>query len=171
MTEYIYTETEIKPSVKYAKSLPISDLITLGTKIWNEVRLIDSSEENYYNTYNKYQEFGSSFPLILRWMVQMHRYSEKAFKKFLIKYSTATIETKKDFLILQADYIVYLYEENNHYDKKHVNTYRDYIIKVLLEEEEELKTIQSEVKEELSNIDNEQRKLLYEYIIKQKCMQ
>ena len=94
----------------------------------------------------------------------MHRYSEKAFKKFLIKYSTAKIETKQDFLILQADYIVYLYEENKHYNKKHVNTYREFIIKQLLDEEEQLKNIQNELKTEMDTLDDNKRKRLYEYI-------
>lgn len=169
-TNYIFSETEIKPNLNYAKSLPFNDIIELGNKIWNEVKNNPDiknekkSEEIYYKYYNKYNEFGSSFPLILRWMVQMHKYSEKAFNKFLRKYSTASISSKKDFLILQADYIVYLYEENKHYDKKQVNTYREFIIKQLLEEEEQIKKIDEEVKIELSNLDNEKRKRLYEYI-------
>lgn len=170
---YIFTETEVKPNVNYAKSLPLDDLLSLGNKIWNEVRnnpdIKDEkkSEEIYYSTYNKYREFGSSFPLILRWMVQMSRYSEKAFKKFLMKYSTANISTKKDFLMLQADYIVYLYEENKHYDKKHINAYREFLIKQLLDEEDQMKKIEEELKTELSTIDDEKRKRLYEYIKQQ----
>lgn len=170
---YIFTETEVKPNVNYAKSLPLDDLISLGNKIWNEVRsnpdIKDEKklEEIYYATYNKYHDFGSSFPLILRWMVQMRRYSEKAFKKFLMKYSTANISSKKDFLILQADYIVYLYEENKHYDKKHVNVYREFLIKQLLDEDDQMKKIEAELKTELASIDDEKRKRLYDYIKQQ----
>lgn len=167
---FVFSETEVKPSVNYAKSLPLDDLITLGNKIWKEVKNNPDikndkkAEEIYYTVYNKYRDFGSSFPLILRWMVQMHRYSEKAFRKFLMKYSTASLSSKKDFLILQADYIVYLYEENKHYDKKNVNAYRDFIIKQLLEEEEEIKHIQQELTTELAVIDDEKRQRLYDYI-------
>lgn len=167
---YVFAETEVKPNVNYAKSLPLDDILSLGNKIWNEVRYNPDindekkSEEIYYSIYNKYHDFGSSFPLILRWMVQMHKYSTKSFKKFLVKYSTADISSKKDFLILQADYIVYLYEENTHYDKKHINLYREFIIKQLLDEEEQIKKIDEEMKQELNNIDEEKRKRLYEYI-------
>lgn len=171
---YIFTETEVKPNMNYAKSLPLDDILALGNNIWNEVRHNPDiknekkAEEIYYATYNKYHDFGSSFPLILRWMVQMHKYSEKAFKKFLRKYSTANISSKKDFLILQADYIVYLYEENKHCDKKHINTYREFIIKQLLEEEEQMKKIDEELKTEIANLDDEKRKRLYEYICQKK---
>ena len=125
-TNYVFSEKEVKPNINYAKSLPFDEIVQLANKIWNEVRHNPDiknekkAEEIYYTIYNKYHDFGSSFPLILRWMVQMHRYSDHAFKKFLRKYSTAEISSKKEFLILQADYLVYLYEENKHYDKKHV---------------------------------------------------
>ncbi len=171
MTEnYVFSETTVKSNTNYAKSLPFDEIVLLSNKIWKEVKsnpdIKDEkkSEEIYYSIYNKYHDFGSSFPIILRWMVQMKKYSEKAFKKFLRKYSNADISSKKDFLILQAEYIVYLYEENKHYDKKQVNTYREFIIKQLLEEEEELKTIEEELKEEINNIDAEKRNRLYEYI-------
>ena len=168
MDNYIFTET--KCDINRAQSLPLDDILQLGNNIWNDVKTHPDikdekkSEELYYKIFNKYKDFGTSFPIILRWMVQMRRYSEKAFKKFLIKYSTANIESKKDFLILQADYVVYLYEENKHYDKKHVQTYRDFIIKQLLEEEDRIKAIQEELNKELDSIDYEKRKRIYDYI-------
>lgn len=167
---YVFTETKMDSNINYAKSLPLDDIIKIANNIWHEVKkhpdIHDEkkSENIYHNIYNKYHEFGSSFPLILRWMVQMHKYSEKAFKKFLIKYSSANISSKKDFLILQADYIVYLYEENKHYDKKHINSYREFIIKQLLDEEDELKKIENELSSELNKIDDEKRKRLYDYL-------
>lgn len=167
---YVFTETEVKPNVNYAKSLPLDEILSLGNKIWNEVKSNPDfnnekkSEELYYSIYNKYHDFGSSFPLILRWMVQMQKYSSKAFNKFLRKYSTSNISSKKDFLILQADYIVYLFEENNHYDKKCINTYREFIIKQLLDEEEQIKQIDIEMKKELEDMNKEKRKRLYDYI-------
>lgn len=173
-SNYIFTETEVKPNMNYTRSLPLDDILALGNKIWNEVshnpdiKNEKKGEEIYHMIYNKYYDFGSSFPLILRWMVQMYKYSEKAFKKFLIKYSTADISSKKDFLILQADYIVYLYEENKHWDKKHVNAYRDFIIKQLLDEEDQMKKIDEELKAEIANLDIEKRKRLYEYVYQKK---
>lgn len=166
---YVFSETPVQTSI-HNKTETIESILLLGNKIWKELKNNDKTNKNdeelYYNVYNKYKEFGTSFPLILRWMVQMNRYSEKAFKKFLIKYSNSSISSKKEFLILQADYIVYLYEENKHYDKKHVNNYREFIIKQLLEEEEEINKIDTELNDELSKIDYEKRKQLYDYLIK-----
>jgi len=167
---YVYTDTEVKYNTNYNNSLPLNDIILLGNKIWNEFKhdinnKIDN-EELYDKYFNKYNEFGISFPLILRWMIQMNKYSEKAFKKFLLKYSTTNITCKKDFLILQADYIVFLYEESKHFNKKEVNNYREFIIKQLLDEENQLKKIQDEYKQEMLTIDDDKRKQLYNYLTK-----
>lgn len=164
--EYIYTETEVSSDVNHAQSLPIDDLVKLGGDIWNDIKKLpeDKSEEVYHAMYNKYRDFGSSFPLILRWMVQIRKYSSKAFRKFLIKYSSAKITTRKDFLILQAEYIVYLYEENKHHDKNSVNLYREFIIKQLLEEDEKMCNIIDETDKEINRLSDEKRNRLYNYI-------
>jgi hypothetical protein len=149
-----------------AQSLPLHDLISLANVIWNEVRTVNITDEDkledYYNqVHSKYKDFGSSFPIVLRWMVQIKKYSEKAFRKFLIKYSSAKIESKKDFLILQADYVVYIYKENKHHDRKNVEAYREFIIKQLLDEEAEMARIGEEYKQALKKMDEEKRLELY----------
>lgn len=173
MTNYIFSEA----NVKYDNKLPLDDLLSLADSIWKDVKkdknIIDTDEElekKYYEIYNKHHDFGTSFPLILRWMVYMDKYSNKAFKKFLIKYGNSNISNKKEFIIVQAEYLVYLYEENRHYNKKNVNAYRDFIIKQLLDEEEEIKKIHEEFQAEVKKTDNNIRKQLYEELINKKLL-
>lgn len=162
---YIFSEHNV--NMLHKNSLPLKELLILAKQIWQDCQR-NSNNKEYDTMFTKYRDFGTSFPLVLKWMVHMNKYSERAFKKFLIKYNATNISSKKDFLILQADYIVYLYEEDKHYDKKNVNNYREFIIKQLLEEEEELKQIEDEFKSKIekieSNNDNEKRQLLFDYI-------
>ena len=169
MDQYIYSESHV--SENYNKTMQVDDILKLAGTIWSEIKSdpdfkneskLDSIFEKYYK---KYHDFGTGFPIILRWMVYLERYSEKSFKKFLKKYSTTNITSKKDFLILQAEYLVYLYEENKHYDRKQINTYREFIIKQLLEEEELHKKMEEEAKEEINKMNMAKRKRLYEYLI------
>jgi hypothetical protein len=170
--QYIFTETNV--SQTYSQNLPIEDLVKLADQIWADVKTHPDfgttdekdkeHEDMYYIYFDKYKDFGLSFPIILRWMIQMTKYSSKAFKKFLIKYNTANVSDKKESLILQAEYIVFLYKESQHYDEKNVNFYRDYIIKVLLEEHNAHEKIQEEIKQELEKIKDEKRIELYEYL-------
>lgn len=186
--EYIFSDVLVTDTKITRNEIPMDNLLKLAGTIWNEVLLeltkLDKSlnsssssssksqsnedklETIFSDIYNKYHDFGSSFPLILRWMVQMKKYSERAFKKFLIKYKSANITSKKEFLILQAEYIVYVYEDSGHHDKKNINTYREFIVKQLLEEEETFNQIQNELKQELEHATVDQRKELYNYIKK-----
>lgn len=164
--EYVFDEINLNNKIKYTKSLPLEDIIALANNIWSEVKKLpdDISEKQYYELHNKYNEFGSSFPIILRWMIQLKKYSTKAFKRFLIKYSNTDITSRRDFLILQAEYLVYLFEENKHHDKKVINNYREFIIKQLLEEDEKMNNIIQEAEEEIRKREFNKRNQLYNYV-------
>jgi hypothetical protein len=97
-------------------------------------------------------------------MIQLKKYSTKAFKRFLIKYSNTDITSRKDFLTLQAEYLVYLFEENKHHDKKVINNYREFIIKQLLEEDEKMNNIIQEAEEEIRKREFNKRNQLYNYV-------
>lgn len=166
-TNYIFSESP----VSYSNNMSIDKIIDLGKKIWIDVKKetknikTDKEKDELYNIlFNKYKDFASSFNIVFKWMVMMNIFNERAFKKYLYKYSSTNISSKKEFIIIQAEYLVFLYEDSKHYDNKMVNRYRDYLIKQLLEEEEEFEKIQKELESELNNLDNEKRKDLYEHI-------
>lgn len=158
---------------QYSHNYSTEQLLTLANSVWAEIKKEFKTNTDldslYITIFDRHKDFGTSFPLILRWMVQMQKYSEKAFKKFLVKYTSTKINSKKDFLILQAEYIVYLYEESKHYSKKDINQYREFIIKQLLEEDalfdkvhEEVQIEEQKNKEQLSK---EVREKLYNYLL------
>ena len=73
----------------------------------------------------EFADFNKSFPLVLRWMVQMRKFRPKAFKKYLLKHASAKLDSRQAFLELQAEYLVLLYrEEHSHPDERHVQQYR-----------------------------------------------
>ena len=161
-TEYAFADNQIK----YTQSLPMDDIIAMANNIWSDVKKLpdDISETQYHDIYNKYREFGSSFPIILRWMIQMKKYSNKAFKRFLIKYSGTDIKSRTEYLKLQAEYLVYLYQEGEHYSKKDINNYRDFIIKQLMDEDDKMTKYIQEADVEINKIEYEKRERLYNYI-------
>lgn len=168
--QYEYTSQYCQYNHNYSQE----QLLALANAIWQEVKKDKQTDLDslYVSVFDKYKDFGMSFPLILRWMVQMKKFSEKAFKKFLIKYSSSKVNSKKDFLILQAEYLVYLYEESKHYSKSDVVQYREFIIKQLLEEDALFDKVHEEVQiEEKKNkevLSKESREKLYNYLLNNK---
>lgn len=62
----------------------------------------------------EYRDFLSSFPLVLRWMVQMRQFSAKAFRLYLAKHAAAHqkgMRSLDEFNELQAEYLVLLERE------------------------------------------------------------
>jgi hypothetical protein len=167
-TNYIFAEK----TVKYSNNLPLEDILNMGNAIWKDIKKTKKNEtddDSIYNIfYEKYKDFATSFPLVLKWMIQANTYTESAFKKFLLKYTSTTLETRKDFLKLQAEYLVYIFKEKGHPSIKQVNEYRDHIVKMLFEEDDTFDKIQKEYTEELTKIDDQiyeqKRQILYNYM-------
>ena len=157
----------------------IEDIITIANNIWNEVKTAkntnDGKELNdrLVILQTKYNDFNSSFPLILRWMVQMRKYNELVFRKYLMKHSTTKLDTRESFLILQAEYLVLMYRhENKKINKTSIQSYREFIIKTLLDEDKEFMEIQEDVEKEMEKTkkenDNARRKKLFEIIMEKR---
>ena len=66
----------------------------------------------------KYRYFGLTFPIVLRYMIQLKWYSTKAFTRFLKKLKTNPYKSEDEYCQRQADYVKFLYMEMN----KHCNT-------------------------------------------------
>lgn len=108
---------------------------------------------------NEHRDFATSFPIPLRWMVQMRQYDKKAFSKFLVYYRkvvtetstrTSVFATRKQFIEVQAEYIVYLKKAMTpRCDRSVILRTRENVIKLLTEESDEFEKVQKEVAEEL----------------------
>ena len=59
----------------------------------------------------KFNKFTLSFPIVLRYMIQMRAYNKKAFKKFIKKLQLKPYRSELEYCERQADYVKYLYME------------------------------------------------------------
>jgi hypothetical protein len=140
----------------------------LKYKITPEIELILLEELR-----TEYNDFFLSFPVILRWMVQIRQFKIKTFKSYVRKFINTEMKSKIDFLKLQGEYIVMLYRElNPNCSEKDIKKYEDSIIELLLSEDETFKKIEEEAKEELKReeekLSKERREHIYNMILKKK---
>jgi hypothetical protein len=118
-------------------------------------------------------DFNLSFPIVLRWMVQMRKYRAKAFEKYLMKHSATPLDSKEKYLELQAEYLVLLYrEEHPHCDESYIREYKSSLVKHLLEEDKAFMEMHKKIDEEFEAkaemFDADRRRKLYEYLMAQK---
>ena len=149
--------------------IAINDLVKLANDIWDDVKKSKKDDEETLNYYfSKYSDFSSSFPLILRFMIQTKSFSKSAFTKFLHKFNTIKQSDKKEFTKVQGEYLVYLYSEKGHKTSSDINNYRLFIQKQLLDELEEIEQCQKEAAEKIIEMDkgisDERRASLFKYL-------
>ena len=168
------------PASTSAQRASPAELVAIARQIWR--RINDSKVSKADNDGNDwllgklqvdYKDFSTSFPLVMRWMVQMRKFNAKAFEKYLLKHASVKLDTRQAFLELQADYLTLLYrEEHRHPDEKLVRQFRTSIIEALLEEDKTFIDMQKQVEKDLavqeSEVDRDRRKRLYDYLLSQK---
>ena len=177
---YSYGDVSVTTKTSHSKQATPEELVALANTIWKLVREsgIPASDEKRNDALlatlqNEQKDFNTSFPLVLRWMVQMRSYDARAFRKYLDKHSGADLSSREAFLELQADYLVLLYRETHgHVDEKFLTNYRRSIIDSLLAEDREFLRMREEVEAEMkvkeAAADQERRQALYEYLMRQK---
>lgn len=176
---YVYNEMPVKTTLSSSHATP-DEIVDIAKQIWRKVAeskiAIDDNAGNdqlLESIQTEWKDFNASFPIVLRWMVQLRKFNMRAFKKYLLKHASATLDTREAFLELQAEYLVYLYrEEHAHTDETHIRQYRTVIVTQLLDEDKEFLKIQKQVEAELSQqsalTDADRRRRLYEYLIAQR---
>lgn len=179
--EYDFGEVKVKTSVHTPKA-SIDDLITIADNIFKQIKEAkvdpnnsDESDALLERLQTEHANFTNSFPVVLRWMVQTRKYSNKAFKKYLMKHSTTKLDSKESFLRLQAEFIVLMFkEEHPRCPTKTVVQYRENIVNNLLEENKQFDEISKRVEEELKmakdNANDARRQLIYKYLMENKIV-
>jgi len=184
MTDQNYSFGEASVTSTYSsKHATVEEIVAISKQIWTKVvksKFKKDDDENNDKLLEELQaefkDFNISFPLVLRWMVQMRKFSVKVFEKYLLKHSSAKLNTREEFLELQAEYLVLLFrEENSHPDENAVKRYRASIVKELLSEDKRFMELQKEVEKDIekqdSQTDVDRRRRLYEFILAQKVAQ
>jgi hypothetical protein len=141
-TQYQFGDAPVSASMSTHRESPEA-IIKIADTIWakvksskvppkdnagNDALLKELQEEN--------KDFMQSFPIVLRWMVQARQYGRKAFRLFLEEHASKKMDSREDYLRLQAEYLVLLFRESNkRAGLKQLSTFRERIIKQLLEDD------------------------------------
>jgi hypothetical protein len=178
----IYGELDVRSKVnlsKEEKDKKINELITLAKKIWKRIIEINLKkeypQEMLLNVMQvEYNDFFLSFPLVLRWMVEVNQFKITAFKRYLEIFLDSEIQTKEDFLKLQGKYLVILYKElNPSFSEEKILRYEEEINSLLVLEDETFKQMEKEaleeIKEESKKASDEKKEQLYNMLLKRKA--
>ena len=122
----------------------------------------------------EYRDFFMSFPLVLRWMVQMRQFKVKTFKEYLKIFLVAKIGSRLDFLKLQGKYLVMLYREfNPTKSTEEIKYYEEELFDNLASEDDTFKEIEEEAKAEIlkdnARMGVERRQELYNALLRKKA--
>lgn len=112
-------------------------------------RELDSDEqlEFYQKNHNR---FMMTFPIVLRYMIQLRQYNKKAFIKFIKKMTTNPYRSELEYCERQADYVKYLYMElSPKYNMKDAKLLWRQTYDMLAKEVEMFKNAEKEVKQKL----------------------
>jgi len=171
--QFVYDEVPVSAKVHSTGAATPEELVRMAGKIWKEVKAERISlndhrrlDEQLARLQKEYRDFATSFPVVLRWQVQMRKYNSVAFKRYLVKHASVELKTKEDFLRLQAEYLVHMFREENPHSGNHlVRRYRDNIVKQLLDEDKQFEQVQKQVDLEVAEMDKandtERRTQLY----------
>jgi hypothetical protein len=176
-THYEFAESAVQAQVSSSQRATPGQIIKIAKKIWNAVAQSgiapDDDEGNdklLARLQAEYKDFMQSFPLVLRWMVQVRIFNEEALRKYLLRHAAAKLDSRAAFLELQADYLVLVYRETHvHPDEEYVKKFREHTIKTLLDEDNAFIAINKEAEAELAAqamvLDQERRQKLYALLL------
>ena len=177
-TAYEFSDIPVQASVSSAQRASPEQLADLAQQIWGEIgksgvapQDTRGNDKLLEELQGRHKDFSTSFPVVLRWMVQTRQFHREAFRKYLLKHATLKLNSREEFLRLQAEYLVILHRETHkHVNEAALKAYRDGIVKQLLDEDKQFVQIQKDVdtdeaKKEAER-DQERRDALRDYLLR-----
>lgn len=161
------TAPPLSVSTQFSSQASIPELVDLAERIWQYVKLHAVSAAGpaalLKQVQQQYKDFGQTFPVPLRWMVQPGDFDAKVFERFLHRCMANGIKDKRAFLQTQAEYAVMLYDRVNPVTRSaprraEVESYRTQLVKQLTQEDDEFKTMLEETEVEVKQIDAANRR-------------
>lgn len=148
-------------------SITIPELIKEANAIWRKVRSAKVSVENYHECttllskmQSEHINFARAYPIVLRFMCELNKYAESAFKQYLVKLKNAPLKTEDDYINSQVDYLVLLFKQTNRgWKPAHVENYRSDMYKILKDEHDDMKKRAQEVSEKVEQLKKERAEL------------
>lgn len=123
--EVHFAETEVEPGEIFGETASPEKIATEASQIFQRIEEshIDHDDETQTTDLlrklqKKHKDFYNTFPVVVRWMVQVGEYDPQAFREYLDIYkekigATGMWKSRKDFLENQADYLRMLLQKKN----------------------------------------------------------
>ena len=156
-------------------------LVVLAQTIWKEVKTSGvNPADNSGNSkllkelQKKYRDFAVTFPIVLRWMVQIREFHPKPFNRYITKYFRPHYKDRKAFMAAQGEYLILLYKHNHpRAAGDEVTRYRETVMKSIEQDDEVFmtahKNVEAEVKKLDAAVDMDRRRRLYEFLTRRKA--
>lgn len=145
-----------KVKVHSEKEVTVNDLAQEAKTIFGKVK----SGTHYNDIETAHRQFCTSYPIVIRYMIEHSLYSEKAFRLHLKTLTNSVNHSEDDYLDAQARYISSLYTNcNKRPNPKEASKIRSEAFSSLKREHEEFKKVAEEVKKEVE--ENEERMKLH----------
>ena len=144
--------------------------VDMANKLWNDIKkrvsedpkfaeLPDNGKIEIYQK-SEFKDFYIEFPIVSRYMICMGQFSNKAFKKYLIKCKNAKHDpvksrekgyTEDQWVQRQADYIRYLWEsyQKQHHSPSESNNIWQHAYNTLKKEFQDFKDLHDDVEKKL----------------------
>lgn len=153
------------------------ELVAMGRKLWQRVQESGVAPSDEAGTdkmlaeiQKEFKDFTISFPLVVRWAVQLRKFNPAALHKYLRLHASADLSSRESFLRLQAEYPTMIFREENRsrHDEGAVQRFRSHLIEQLMEEDKLFIQLQKEAEAEAAKqtsvIQSDRRQALYGFI-------
>ncbi len=137
----------------------IKEANIIWRKVGNRKLLIDDEDgrgDLLVEMQREHINFARAYPIVLRFMCSLSKFSTKAFKYYLCKIKNNPWKNETEYLDSQVDYLVLLYKETNRgWTPQMVNNYKDTMRKTLQTEHDDMKKIGKEQSEFVKKLQKE----------------
>jgi len=155
--------------IEYEKTVTRTELVAESNKIWALVRTLQGLglNQTMEEVRKKHPQFCSSYPIIVRYMVQFTAYSKKAVDNYLKYIEKNQWDSEEKFLVAQSKYVFYLMRAlNPKMSPSEVYKIQSNVVDVLRKESSEFKTTVNTAKERADATEESYKKSLREELIK-----
>ena len=129
---------------RYEKEVSVDDVVAEANEIWalfkkNFPRTEEHAKVELSDFYKEMQtehpQFGSTYPIVLRYMCEIGQYHAEALRKWLRYITHHPWKSVESYLESQAKYALILYKQlNRHYKPTDAARYYDNVLKMLKSE-------------------------------------
>lgn len=113
-----YSTEDLPCKITNEKDVTIDDILDEADVMWKKYRdrkvnILDTEavEACMQEMRREHKQFCTSYPIVLRYMVQFKQYHRKALHKYLKYISVNPWKSEEEYLDSQSDYVVILYKE------------------------------------------------------------